>query len=788
MKRFLFPAAIAGALVLSSCSQSPQKMIETGNKYHNQKKYKEASILYRKALTKDRTNSEAYYREGINLMDQAPSLGGAEAATKTIIEAASFFRKAVDLNPKNTDAAVRAAQVYIGIYMSNKSRFKSLLPDVEDLKNIILRNDPNSYDGARLQGIIYLGQPDEAKALTWLEKADKMKPFSRDLYSPMMVLYSNEHRLDLAETYSLDFIQHDKTFATPYAVLDAIYAKQGSLEKREAMLKLRLQNLPGPESVERLAAFYIVNAHAPQQGEAVVRKTLEDPKTYPDARLLTGAFYAGLKQYDKALAEFQAGVKEHPDRELLYTEKVIGTLVVLNRVDEAVNLAKRLYEKYPKENRAGELYAATLLDSGLKTHVNESVSELQKLVAANSKKPQLHYLLSRAYFEQAKIDPKAIDKALAEADESIHQSKNLTDLKPGEVQALVGSHMVAGRIYEDRGDHAKAIEHADLMLSRQPGNPDARLIKDRALLSLGDIDTGTSDLEKLVAETPKFMEARAYLANAYLAKKELVKADEQYSALAESGDRRGFFGKQSVLAMQGKTEEAIRNLQQAVAANPKDLDALYLLANFQASADKLPDAIASYQKILKTGINSEEIWLKLGVCQRRSGQNEAALASFQQAQGAAPKGYRGLLERAMLLDDLGRKAEARDVYDKVLGNDPENIIALNNLAYLLADSNTDLDQALNYAERAKKKAPKSVDISDTLGFVYYRKNLNREALKELKSAVETNPANANIHLHFAMALLKSGDRVGAKAEAEKALQHATPNEQGKIKSFMSGIG
>jgi tetratricopeptide (TPR) repeat protein len=326
------------------------------------------------------------------------------------------------------------------------------------------------------------------------------------------------------------------------------------------------------------------------------------------------------------------------------------------------------------------------------------------------------------------------------------------------------------------------------MLVRQAGNPDARLIKDRALLALNDSDKAIPDLQDLVNGMPKFLEARAYLANAYLNKRDLTKADEEFTKLAEAGDRRGFLGKQAVLALQGKTDEAVNNLKQAVAKNPKDMETVYVLANFEAGSNKLPDAIADYQKILKTGINTEEIWLKLGVCQRKAGQTEAALASFQQAQGAAPKSPRGMLERALLLDSLGRRAEAKDAYNKVLGNDPENILALNNLAFLLADTNTDLDQALSYAERAKKKAPKSPDISDTLGFVYYQKNLNREALEEFKTAVEYNPGNSSIHLHLAMALLKSGDKAGARAEADKALQRASPDEQGKIKSFMSGIG
>jgi Tfp pilus assembly protein PilF len=39
-----------------------------------------------------------------------------------------------------------------------------------------------------------------------------------------------------------------------------------------------------------------------------------------------------------------------------------------------------------------------------------------------------------------------------------------------------------------------------------------------------------------------------------------------------------------------------------------------------------------------------------------------------------------------------------------------------------------------------------------------------------------------------MALLKQGDRQGAKQEAEKALENAPQQDQNKIRSFVSQIG
>ena len=63
--KYLFALAPMCAMLFSTaCTQSPEKLIAAGNRYHDKKKYTEASILYQKAIGKDKTNAEAYYREG----------------------------------------------------------------------------------------------------------------------------------------------------------------------------------------------------------------------------------------------------------------------------------------------------------------------------------------------------------------------------------------------------------------------------------------------------------------------------------------------------------------------------------------------------------------------------------------------------------------------------------------------------------------------------------------------------------------------------------------------------
>ena len=186
--------------------------------------------------------------------------------------------------------------------------------------------------------------------------------------------------------------------------------------------------------------------------------------------------------------------------------------------------------------------------------------------------------------------------------------------------------------------------------------------------------------------------------------------------------------------------------------------------------------------------NSPDVWLRLGVLQRELGQYDAALGSFEQASNADPRSADAVLNQAFLLEALGKKKEAAQAYNKVLGIDPENYQALNNLAFLNAETGTNLDQAMTFAEHAKKRAPNSPDISDTLGYVYYQKNLNSEALQIFRQVVEENPQNPTYHFHLAMALLKQGDRQGAKDEAQRALKNATPDLQSKIHTFVNQIG
>jgi Flp pilus assembly protein TadD len=129
------------------------------------------------------------------------------------------------------------------------------------------------------------------------------------------------------------------------------------------------------------------------------------------------------------------------------------------------------------------------------------------------------------------------------------------------------------------------------------------------------------------------------------------------------------------------------------------------------------------------------------------------------------------------------------LYEQVLKLQPDNPIALNNLAYLMTERGGDLDLALTYAQRAKQKYPKSLDISDTLGWIYIKKNLTGEAIGIYKELVTAQPQNSTFRYHLAMALFQKGDKPQAKKELQTALKNSPPKEEeNKIRDLMARIG
>ena len=89
---------------------------------------------------------------------------------------------------------------------------------------------------------------------------------------------------------------------------------------------------------------------------------------------------------------------------------------------------------------------------------------------------------------------------------------------------------------------------------------------------------------------------------------------------------------------------------------------------------------------------------------------------------------------------------------------------LNNLA--LAYQLEKDSRAQEMGERALKTTPTNPEIKDTLGWILIEKGADLRGSALLVRASAPRPANDEIRLHLAEALLRSGNKVGARREFE----------------------
>jgi Flp pilus assembly protein TadD len=88
---------------------------------------------------------------------------------------------------------------------------------------------------------------------------------------------------------------------------------------------------------------------------------------------------------------------------------------------------------------------------------------------------------------------------------------------------------------------------------------------------------------------------------------------------------------------------------------------------------------------------------------------------------------------------------------------------------MYVENGGNLDVALQLAQTAKRKLPDSAEVNDTLGFIYYKKNLLALAIAPLQLSVQKDPNNPTFHYHLGMVYAKAGNASEARQALTRAL-------------------
>jgi tetratricopeptide (TPR) repeat protein len=752
------------AFILASCSRDPkvqaQRYLENGNKFYNKTKYKEASIMYRRALQKDLRFGEAYYR-----------LGLAEWKLAAFGDAARAFRRAFELQPKNVDAAAKLADLYMIGSTQDPINSRRMLSEAHELTDRILELDANSYEGHRLAGQLALIENDPAKAAAELGAAYRIQPDDALATAYFRALVSNK-QMAQAEALAREVIARSKDFAPMYDVLYSTYMTANRIADASEVMKEKVANNPTQGTfLLQLAAHYYVTKQQAEFEQAIQR--LGDEKAFPDGHMLAGDFFFfRARNFERARQQYDAGVRAFPSDHAAYQKRIVELLATQGRNQEANEVIATLLMESPNDSDAIAMRAALMLQTGNRDQVNQATNDLQALVTKNSENHLLRYNLARALLAKGDVEQARL------------QLEAAIKIRP---DFIIAREMLA-RVYLAKGDYAKALKEADDTIALNSRDLPAHLIRSSALIGIGEKDKAREEIALIDRLAPDNPDAR-YQAG-YLAwdSKDFKRAEQLFGELYRSNpkDPRGLMGIVETLASQNQLPQAIKQLEEVIAKEPERRDLRLALANLYVRDQRYDDAIAIYQFLLKSDPKSGDLLYRLGETQRRKGDVNTAIETFRRAGQAVPSDPRPLLQLGLLMDGTGRREQAKPLYEQILKIQPDHPIALNNLAFIKAEEGIDLDEALSMAQRARQKMPDSTYIKDTLGWIYIKKNLSEDAVRTFKDLIKEDPNNPSFRYHYGMALLQKGDKPSARRELEAALKNnPSKDDANKIRQLLA---
>lgn len=740
-----------------------QRYVENGNKFYEKGKYKEASIMYRRALQKDLKFGEAYYRLALTEINLA-AYGDAVRA----------LRRAVELQPDNTDAAVKLADIYMIAATQDRGNSQEYLKEAKELADKLLQKNAKSYDGHRINGQIALLQGDAPGAVAQLKAAAQIKPDETDLALAYFQALGANKQIDEAEKLGLNIIAKHKNFAPMYDVLYYHYMTDKKTAEAENIMKRKVENNPQQANFRvQLASHYLVTQQKAEFDKTI--QALNDEKQYPEGHLVAGDFYFyRTRDFDAARAQYEAGEKAFPKEQAIYQKRLVELLAGTGKNTEANQLLAALLKENPKDTDAIAMRAALMLTTGDAAQITQAVNDLQSLVAKTPDNHLLRFNLARAYL--AKND----------AEQARLQLEAAVKIRPD----FIAARDLLARVYLVKKDYSKALKESEETIAMSKGDVQARLTRSTALMGIGDGAKAREEIETILQAAPNNPEARYQSGFLAWQQKDYKRAEEAFSELSKTNpkDSRGLLGMVETMSSEGHLPQGIKLVEDALAKEPGRRDLEVALANLYVRDMRYDAAIGRYQDLLKNDPKSGDLLLRLAEAQRRKGDINSAIDTFRRASQATPTDARPLLQLGLLLDGTGRRDQAKPIYEQILKIQPDHPIALNNLAFIKAEDGQDLDEALTMAQRARQGLPNSTDIMDTLGWIYLKKNLSDDAVRTFKELVTADPSRAAYHYHYGMALLQKGDKLSAKRELETAIKfNPSKDDAGKIQKLLASM-
>ena len=728
------PAAIALLCLLTAGCSDPEvakrKYVEKGDALMAQDKAGEAVLEYRNAVRLDRRFGEAR----LKLAAAYTRTGDLEAAGKEYVRAA-------DLLPQQSDAQLKAASIAL-----NVKDFEAALKYADNA----LRIDPKLADAHLARAYALAGQSDTESAIRQLETAILEAPLDSRLHTSLGGIKASAGDAGAAEGSFRKAIEIDPKSIPAHLAL-AYYlwsAKQTGEAERTLHQAIAIQ--PNDIAANRMLALFLLAQERPSEAEAPLLRLVK--LNDPAATLTLGDLYTRTDRPQPA-RELYESLKQNQAARAIAVTRILTLDYAAGKRTEAHAALDAELKATPDSHRLLTMKTRWLAAEGKGT---EALDTAKKATAAQPNSAESHYVLGLAH------------GALRENDAAIASYKEALRLDP----RLTAADLQLSRLLLASGDNDQALQHAAAARKANPRNPDARLNLAQALAGKNDLAAAEAELKSLRQEFPASSRVYAVYGQVLQAKGDRAAAGREFERALQL-DPTNLPALRATMRsdVELKRPEVARGRVKAALERQPNRAALLMLAG---QLEHALGNVGPAEQYLRTAVEAEpanyEAYTQLAlfyVNQKKLDEAKQRLREYAKRQ---PDSVPTLTMIGMIEETQGRRADAIQVYEGIVKDNPRAAIAANNLAYLYAEGGVQLDMAVQLAQSAKQQLPDNADVSDTLGWAYVKKGMVDLAIPPLEFSVAKAPDNVGFLFHLGIAYAKAGRADQARKTLNRALQ------------------
>lgn len=202
---------------------------------------------------------------------------------------------------------------------------------------------------------------------------------------------------------------------------------------------------------------------------------------------------------------------------------------------------------------------------------------------------------------------------------------------------------------------------------------------------------------------------------------------------------------------ESRFESSLKGLRKVLELDPENLEVHYLIGIAYLKNDNYRQAISHLENVIHSEfsyLHVQHANMLLGYAHNHLEDYEAAIASFDNVLAINFNNDGALAAQAHVLFKMGQNDKALDNLEKALSINPDNLNARNSLAYILGETDQDLERAMQEAIHVTRQEPGNYVYQDTLGWIYHKKGKEELARETLQRALEMSPDNEEIKDHL----------------------------------------